>query len=135
MPEETLLGFDYGERRIGVAIGNTITRTARPLTTIEHRSTDECFEKIAALLREWQPARLVVGVPYHLSGDAHAMTVSCTRFANRLHGRFGLPIHTVDERLSSAEASAQHRGLANKIRIDAEAATIILQQYFEEHLQ
>lgn len=132
MPEETVLAFDFGERRIGVAIGNTVTRQARTLATLEPRSGDERFARIAALIAEWAPQRLVVGLPCHPDGTPHAMSQRCRRFANQLHGRYGLPVALVDERYSSAEAARDLGAGATKAAIDAQAARIILQQYFDE---
>lgn len=122
---ETVLGFDFGLKRIGVAVGNTLLKQAQPLTIIDAATNDAKFAAIAALLAQWQPARCIVGLPLHPDGAAHAMTARCRRFANQLHGRFDLPVELVDERYSSAVIE-QRRGE----RIDAEAAAIILQQYF-----
>jgi len=126
---ETILGFDFGLKRIGVAIGNTLIRQASPLTVIHEESNDGKFAAVEALLKEWQPARSVVGLPRHPDGAEHEMTARCRRFANQLHGRFGVAIVLVDERYSSAVIS-QKRGEV----IDAEAAAIILQQYFDEQV-
>ena len=125
---ETVLAFDFGLKRIGVAIGNTLVRQAQPLTVIAEASNDRKFAAIAALIQEWQPARAVVGLPLHPDGAEHEMTVRCRRFANQLHGRFGLPAALVDERYSSA-VIASRRGDV----IDAQAAAIILQQYFDDY--
>jgi putative Holliday junction resolvase len=125
---ETILGFDFGLKRIGVAVGNTLIRQAQPLTIISAATNDEKFDAIKKLIDQWQPARCIVGLPHHPDGADHEMTVRCRRFANQLHGRFGVQIHLVDERYSSA-VIAHQRGE----RIDAEAAAIILQQYFHEH--
>jgi putative Holliday junction resolvase len=122
---ETVLGFDFGLQRIGVAVGNTLLRQAQPLTIIDAAANDAKFAAVATLLREWQPARCIVGLPLHPDGAPHAMTARCRRFANQLHGRFGLPVELVDERYSSAVIEAG-RGQC----IDAEAAAVILQQYF-----
>lgn len=101
---QCLLGFDYGTRFVGVAIGNTLTADARPLSVIEHRSNEELFSAIARLLAEWAPDGLVVGVPRHPDGTAHEMTARAERFARQLEGRFGRPVRRVDERYSSVEA-------------------------------
>ncbi len=122
---ETVLGFDFGLKRIGVAVGNSLLKQAQPLTIIEAAANTDKFAAIAALLAEWQPVRCVVGLPLHPDGAPHALTERCRRFANQLHGRFDLPVQLVDERYSSA-VIPQRRGE----RIDAEAAAIILQQYF-----
>jgi putative Holliday junction resolvase len=128
MPErdETLLGFDFGTSRIGAAVGNTLTASARPLAQIDNRVSARGFEAIARLLAEWQPQRLVVGRPLHPDGTPHDMTVRCERFARQLHGRFGLPVELVDERFSTTEAHADGHGAGNT---DAQAAAIILRQY------
>jgi putative Holliday junction resolvase len=125
----TLLCFDYGTRRTGVAVGNTLRRQAQPLTTLVAEG-DAVFAKAEPLIREWQPAALVVGIPLHPDGAAHDHTRRAERFARRLGGRFGLPVHRVDERYSTTEAlAAGARGEA----ADAVAAAILLDQYFREH--
>lgn len=121
-----VLAFDYGEKRIGVAIGNTITRSTRPLSTLRHKTVDERFAKIQTLLSEWEPEQLVVGIPSHPDGTAHEMTQRCTRFAQQLQGRFGKPVALVDERYTSA--IAQQEGAQD---IDAQAAALILDSYFQ----
>jgi len=127
---ETVLGFDFGLKRIGVAVGNTLIRQAQPLTIIAAEANDAKFAAIETLLREWQPKRCVIGLPSHPDGTGHEMTVRCRRFANQLHGRFGVATVLVDERYSSA-VIPQKRGEA----IDAQAAAIILQQYFDDYVQ
>jgi putative Holliday junction resolvase len=125
---ETLLAFDFGLKRIGVAVGNTILRQAQPLTVIDAPTNDAKFAAIGNLIDEWKPARCIVGLPSHPDGAEHAMTVRCRRFANQLHGRFGVQPILVDERYSSA-VIPQKRGEL----IDAQAAAVILQQYFDEY--
>lgn len=125
---ETVLAFDFGLKRIGVAVGNSLIRQAQPLTVIQAATNDAKFSAIADLLGEWQPARCVVGVPRHPDGTSHEMTQRCLRFANQLHGRFGVATALIDERYSSA-VIPQQRGEA----IDALAAAVILQQYFDEY--
>ena len=132
----TVLAFDFGTRRIGVAVGEALLGRARPLTTISGAANDERFAAIARLIAEWQPNRLVVGLPLSLDGTAHEMTARCRRFAHQLEGRFRLPVELVDERLSSAaaEAGLAERGLDWKQRkqhLDAEAAAILLQNFFD----
>lgn len=122
---ETVLGFDFGLQRIGVAVGNSLLRQAQPLTIIDAARNNARFAAIGVLLEQWQPARCIVGLPLHPDGAPHAMSARCRRFANQLQGRFKLPVQLVDERYSSA-VLPQRRGE----RIDAEAAAIILQQYF-----
>ncbi|HEU0282308.1 MAG TPA: Holliday junction resolvase RuvX [Gallionella sp.] len=133
----TLLAFDFGTKRIGVAVGNTLLRRANPLTTIDDEKTDARFVRIAALLAEWQPCALVVGLPSNDDGTPHELTALCRRFANRLKGRFNLPAILVDERYTSLAASAALNeqgvhGKKQKILIDQYAAQQILQAYFDE---
>ncbi len=123
--EQVVLAFDYGARRIGVAIGNTVTRRARPLSVIEAGDDAARWQAIARLIGEWSPARLVVGVPRHPDGAPHEMTARCERFARQLAGRYGLPVAGVDERYSSAV-------LDQREDLDAQAAAVILQQWFDE---
>ncbi len=133
----TLLAFDFGTKRIGIAVGNTVSGTARPLTTINDEKNDARFAAIAALLAEWQPAALIVGLPCNDDGTPHEMTALCRRFANRLKGRFNLPTLLVDERYTSAAASSVLdeegiHGRKQKSLIDQYAAQQILQAYFDE---
>jgi putative Holliday junction resolvase len=133
----TILAFDFGLRRIGVAVGNSETRLAQALTTIDAEDNARRFAAIEALIAEWHPARLVVGLPLALDGAEHELTRRCRRFAQQLHGRFGLPVHFADERLSSVEAevSLRETGLdwrQRRQRIDAVAAQTILQHYFDD---
>ena len=125
---KTVLGFDFGLKRIGVAVGNTGLRKAQPLQIIDEPTNDGKFAALGKLLAEWQPALCVVGLPRHPDGAEHEMTVRCRRFANQLHGRFGVDTVLVDERYSSAVLQ-QRRGE----RVDDQSAAIILQQYFEEY--
>ena len=132
----TVLDFDFGEKRIGVAVGEWSLTQAHPLTTIRSEANAERFSAIAALINEWKPAGLVVGLPVALDGTPHAMTARCTRFANQLRGRFGLPVDYAEERLSSVEADEKlrergHSAKSAKEHVDALAAQIILQCYFE----
>lgn len=127
---ETVLGFDFGLKRIGVAVGNSLLKQAQPLTVITAATNDAKFAAIAALVEEWQPARCVVGLPSHPDGAEHEMTVRCRRFANQLNGRFSVATVMVDERYSSA-VIPHRRGDV----IDAEAAAIILQQYFNDYAE
>ena len=137
IPQGTLLAFDFGTKRIGVAVGNSITATARPLVTVDEEKNELRFAAIAALLAEWQPAALVVGLPCNDDGTPHEMTQLCRRFANRLKGRFNLPVILVDERYTSAAASSELdaagvHGIKQKPLLDQYAAQQILQAYFEE---
>ncbi len=128
MSAETIFAFDFGVKRIGVAMGNSLIRQAQPLQVISSIDNASRFAAIGALLTEWQPDLLVVGLPMHPDGTEHDMTARCRKFANQLHGRFNLPVQLVDERYSSAVISAK-RGEV----IDDRAAAIILQQYFDTH--
>ena len=124
-PTTSFLAFDFGTRRVGVASGNTLTRSATPLTTIAAVG-EARLDAIARLIGEWQPDALVVGVPRHPDGAAHDNTLRAQRFARRLGGRFGLPVHEVDERYTTVEAAA--RGARD---LDAAAAAIILEQFLD----
>lgn len=131
-----VLAFDFGLKRIGVAVGETLLKRARALTTISAESNEARFAAVARLIDEWQPSRLVVGVPLSLDGREQDMTARCRRFANQLRGRFGLPVALADERLTSAAAEAELReaGLdwkARRRKVDAVAAQHILQDYFD----
>ena len=120
------LAFDFGAKRVGVACGNSLLRRAQPLTTVAAQG-DARFAAIEALIREWQPDALVVGVPFHPDGAPHQNTECARRFARQLHGRFQLPVHEVDERYTTTEALSQ--GAKD---VDAASAAIILDQYLDE---
>jgi putative holliday junction resolvase len=123
----TFLAFDFGTKRVGVAVGNTLTGDARALKTVAAEG-DSRFTALAALVAEWQPAALVVGIPCHPDGAPHDNTRRAQRFARQLHGRFRLPVHEVDERYSTTEALSE--GAADA---DAASAAIILNQFLREH--
>lgn len=127
---DTLFGFDFGIKRIGIAMGNTLTGQAQPLAVVKAIDNAARFQQIGALIAEWTPARLIVGEPRHPDGEEHEMTLRCRRFANQLHGRFKLPVVLVDERYSSAVIQARRGEI-----IDAKAAAIILQQYFDDNMR
>ncbi|WP_085315195.1 Holliday junction resolvase RuvX [Derxia lacustris] len=151
-PAEVVLGFDVGKRRIGVAIGNSLLRSATPLDVIEVRDNAQVFERVSALVAEWAPARFVVGLPTQADGSDNQGTPVARKFGNRLAGRYGKPVVWVNEAYSSVEAEARHRdsradgsGGYGKIAarktaggrthgpvLDHHAAAIILQQYFDE---
>jgi putative Holliday junction resolvase len=122
-PPQSFLAFDFGIKRTGVATGNSLLRQASALTTVAAEG-DARFAQIARLIAEWQPDALVVGVPFHPDGAAHDNTRRAQRFARQLHGRFGLPVHPVDERYSTTEAAAS--GAAD---VDAASAAVILDQF------
>jgi putative Holliday junction resolvase len=135
MPEPqrgTILAFDFGIRRIGVAVGEPETGTAHPLPGIA-ASGDARFTAIGALVAQWRPTTLVVGLPLAANGTAHDMTRRAERFARQLHGRFRLPVELVDERFTSVEAEGQMRGRkAGRLAVDSVAAQLILEQYLDE---
>lgn len=123
MRERSFLAFDFGTRRVGVASGNTVLGRASGLRTLAAEG-DARFAAIAALIAEWQPDALVIGVPFHPDGAPHANTERARRFGRQLHGRFRLPVHEVDERYTTTEALADGARDA-----DAAAAALILDQY------
>jgi putative holliday junction resolvase len=129
MPDErTLLAFDYGVARIGVALGNTILGNARPLEIINSPEKAKRFARIEELVVQWQPQAIVVGLPLTPDGGEQIASRQARRFANQLIGRLGLPVFLVDERESSLEAQA----VVGNAPDDAVAAAIILQRYFDD---
>ncbi|MBB3322430.1 MULTISPECIES: Holliday junction resolvase RuvX [Atlantibacter] len=134
----TILAFDFGTKSIGVAIGQRITGTARPLTAIKANDGTPDWTQFEKLLKEWQPERVVVGLPLNMDGTDQPLTDRARKFANRLHGRFGVKVELQDERLSTVEARAGlfERGgfrALNKGSVDSASAVIILESYFENH--
>ena len=132
-----MLAFDFGTRKIGVAVGNTVVRVAHPLTTLRGEAKASRFGAIEALVAEWQPRTLVVGRPVHADGTSHAVTAQAERFARSLEGRFGLPVMRVDERYTTQAAAAALRasGVRGEDRAatrDAVAAQLILQSWFDD---
>ncbi|HMO48874.1 MAG TPA: Holliday junction resolvase RuvX [Rubrivivax sp.] len=123
---QCFLGFDYGSRRVGVAVGNSLLRRAQPLRTLAVQG-EARFAAIGALLSEWRPDALVVGVPFHPDGAEHDNTQRARRFGRQLHGRFRLPVNEVDERYTTTEALAD--GAAD---VDAASAAIILEQFLRQ---
>lgn len=132
----TLLGFDFGEKRLGVAVGETATRLAHPVATLTGEATAARLEAVARLVAEWRPAGFVVGLPRHADGAQHEVARLAAKFARRLEARFGLPVAFVDETLTSADAESRLReaGAGAKPRrgLDAHAAALILQSYLDE---
>jgi putative Holliday junction resolvase len=120
------LAFDYGTKRVGVAVGNSLLRRAAPLKTLAAQG-EARFAAIEALMREWQPAALVIGVPFHPDGAEHENTQRARRFGRQLHGRFRLPVNEVDERYSTTEALAEAAA-----DVDAASAAIILDQFLNQ---
>jgi putative holliday junction resolvase len=136
----TVLAFDFGLKRIGVASGEHLLGIAHPLTTVNAESNDERFDQISKIIQEWMPSTLVVGLPLSLDGDEHEVTLLCKKFARRLDGRFNLPVVMIDERLSSAEAAQslnqqKVRAKKQKTKLDQVSAQIILQSYFDQILK
>lgn len=131
MPEEVLLAFDFGLKKIGVALGNTLTGQARPLCILHAATRQQRFDQVAALLTEWQPDRVVVGLPLTLDGGEQPASQHSRRFAHQIEGRFRLRVELVDERGSSLEAQ---RILGSHAPDDAMAAAVILQRYLDRQL-
>ena len=131
-----MLAFDFGEKRIGVAVGDLTLRIAHPLSTIRAEDNTTRFAEIGKLIEEWRPARLVVGLPMHVDGTEHELSRLARRFAHRLQGRFALPVSLVDERLTSraAESRLRESGVpARKLKeaLDSASACEILQSWFD----
>lgn len=138
MSPQTLLSFDFGTKSIGVAIGQQLTGTARPLAALKANDGVPDWNKIEALLKEWQPERVVVGLPLNMDGTEQPLTARARKFANRLHGRFGVQVDLHDERLSTVEARAElfERGgfrALSKGSVDSLSAVIILESWFENN--
>lgn len=137
-----LLGFDYGKRRIGIAVGQELTATATPAETVRCTAEGPDWASISRLIKTWQPGALVVGLPRNMDGTEHDLADEARRFGGQLHERYGLPVHWIDERLSSIEA--EHRLAAEGARprrharrhkddVDKVAAQIILQTWLAQH--
>jgi putative Holliday junction resolvase len=138
---EVIMAFDYGARRIGVAVGQTTTASASPAGVIDVRGTPD-WKALARLVREWSPSRLLVGLPYNMDGSDTLLTATCRAFAVEIESRFGLPVELVDERLTSAAATSDLRDArrsgarTRRVRredIDAHAARLILETWLRAH--
>lgn len=132
-----LLGFDYGSKQIGVAVGQVITGQARELCVLKAQNGVPDWQRVAALIKEWQPDALVVGLPLNMDGSPSEMSARAEKFARRLNGRFQLPVHTQDERLTTFEAKGQRlaegqRGSWSQRPVDALAAALLLQSWLSE---
>jgi putative Holliday junction resolvase len=127
----TVLGFDFGERRIGVAVGQTITRSATPLAIIVVRDGQPDWAALSQMVREYEPQLFLVGIPTHENGSPHALAARVERFCRQLHERYRLPVETIDEHLSSVEAEA--RADTHAAPVDALAAQVILETWFNEN--
>ena len=131
-----LIGFDYGSKRIGVAVGQNFTATARPLAIVRVKNQQIDWTHISALIQEWQPNALIVGLPQHADGSESSTTIAAQNFAQQLKKRYQLPVHHIDERLSSvaaAERLSEENG-KGEAKLDAVAAQIILETWFSECL-
>src|SRR5579859_1489587 len=139
-PVQTALGFDFGLKRIGATVGQSLTRSASPLGVVAMRGGEPDWEAIAGLIGEWRPGALVVGLPYNKDLSEQDMTQKARHFAEQLAERFPLPVHTVDERLSSREAEAalkeqrqQGRRRVTREDLDGAAACVILESWFNSN--
>ena len=131
----TVLAFDYGTRRIGVAVGNTLTRSAQPLATLDAHDAAQRMTDAATLVAQWAPARVVVGIPVHADGTPHVMTQRATTFARELAARVRVPVEHADERyttvLAQDQLDARHKGRGGRAERDAVAAQLILQGWLD----
>lgn len=137
-PVNSLLCFDYGTKTIGVAVGQTITQTANPLTDLPARDGIPDWAQLGKLLAEWQPDLLIVGLPLNMDGSESELCQRARKFANRLHGRYGLPVTLTDERLSSFEAKGEiiQRTGSRQFKtnnVDSLAAALILESWFQHN--
>ncbi len=130
----TIFGFDFGTGKIGIAVGQTVTRSANPLTVIRARDGQPDWNQVGALVNEWKPDLFVVGNPLNMDGTISEMSRRARKFANRLTGRFNVPAVLVDERLSSFDARQNAEVRSGRQPIDSEAARLILLTWFAEHL-
>ena len=134
----TFLGFDYGLKRIGVAVGQELTGTATALVTVRATDGKPDWQAISRLIEEWQPDEVVVGLPLNMDGSSSELSKRATRFGNQLHGRYNLRAHFMDERLSSLQAEAELRGQSRKGQagdVDKVAAKIILESWLRQPQQ
>lgn len=132
---QTVIAFDFGTKKIGVAVGQSITCSASPLPMLKARDGIPDWNQIERLLREWQPDRVVVGLPLNMDDSENELTVRAKKFANRVHGRFGLPVEMMDERLSTREAkelafAMGHQGNFSENPVDSLAARLILESWW-----
>ena len=141
MPEaRTLLAFDYGKQRIGIAVGQTLTSSVTPLTTLKAVKQKPDWGAIQRLIEEWQPDLLIVGLPLHMDGSEQQLTEEARRFGHKLKGRYNLPVEWMDERLTSHEAEEILRQQGGKMRsdkqdIDKIAASLILQSWLTQQTE
>lgn len=128
----SILAFDFGEKRIGVAKGQTISRTAEPLTILNVHCGKIDWDALSALIEDWKPDLLVVGMPTNYEGEEFGIADRVKRFCRQLDGRYHLPVETINENLSSVEAKSRLGNKANKQELDAHAAQAILETWYEE---
>ena len=138
--QRTILGFDFGKKYIGVAIGQEITGSASPLGSIKANDGIPHWESLQNFITEWQPDLIVVGLPLNMDGSEQQLTKDARKFGNRIAGRYGLKVEFQDERLTTADAKAQlfsRGGYKNlkKDNIDAESARLIIESFFEQNYQ
>lgn len=134
-PVNSVLGFDFGLKRIGVAVGQRFTGTASPLATLQAQDGSPRWDLVEALIEQWHPDALIVGLPLQIDGSEQAITPAAKRFMNRLSGRYQLPVFMVDERFSSLAAESEIRQLSGagknaNISVDSVAAKLIVEQWF-----
>jgi putative Holliday junction resolvase len=134
MKNSTTIAFDYGTKSIGVAVGQMITGTASPLSAIKANDGIPNWQTIADIFAEWQPQNLLVGLPLNMDGTEQELTQRARKFASRLHGRFGLVVHTFDERLSTVDAKARLFELGGfkkltKEKVDSVSACLIYESW------
>jgi putative Holliday junction resolvase len=135
-PIQTVLGFDYGRKRIGVAIGQTLTQTANPLKILKARDGKPQWHEVEALIQEWQPQQLIVGLPLHMDGSEHQITIEARRFSRQLEGRYRLPVALQDERLSSYTIKQDLKSSPKSNtsgKIDNLSAQIIVQDWLQTY--
>jgi putative Holliday junction resolvase len=125
----TALAFDYGTKRIGVAVGNSLTKSAEALNQINNSSEEFRFKAVEQFILHWNPSVIVVGLPFHPDGAEHGMTQRAKRFGQKIKGRFSRPVYFVDERYSSAILDGDRK---YRDRLDSHAAALILEQFFLE---
>ncbi len=137
MPKGTVLGFDFGMKRIGVAVGNQVTLSAKPLSPLKAKDGVPSWDLLQKMIREWQPEALIVGVPVHIDGGEQAITFAAKKFAKKLNARYQLPVFPVDERLTTVEARQMlfdeggYKKLS-EVSIDSHAAKLIVEQWLAE---
>jgi len=138
-PLRLLLGFDYGSKQIGVAVGQVITGQARELCVLKAQNGVPDWQKVASLIHEWQPDTLIVGLPLNMDGSPSDMSARAEKFARQLNGRFNLPVHTHDERLTTYAAKGelmargQHHSNYRDNPVDALAAALLLEGWLSAH--